>query len=307
MDQSYQSSPDIIVLTDREGDAMNYRACIQESIDYIEDHLKEDLTAEVLAKIAGFSPYHYSRVFHAYIGKPVMEYIRCRRLAHALVELAQGKRIIDVALEYGFETHNGFGKAFRKTYGCSPEKYRLYTSGQVPAKVDLSLLAQYNLRGAIVMEPQIVTKPAFKIAGYELKTTCRDGKNLQEIPAFWGAMTAERVDTLHNKLHSVGEAELGLCFPNDPANGDFSYVIAVSVSDFDDVPPDLFTAEISEAVYAIFTTPADDSEKNIAQAIQGTWKYIHETWFPTQAMSLLKGKRILSCMEMRKLRSMSRS
>ncbi len=116
---------------------MNYRACIQASIDYIEDHLKEDLTAEALAGIAGFSPYHYYRVFNAYVGVPVMEYIRRRRLAYAVVELAQGRRIIDIAMEYGFDTHNGFGKAFRKTYGCSPEKYRLHVSGQVPMKVDL--------------------------------------------------------------------------------------------------------------------------------------------------------------------------
>ena len=54
---------------------MDYRACIQASIDYIEDHLKEELTAEALAGIAGFSPYHYSRLFHAYVGKTVMEYI----------------------------------------------------------------------------------------------------------------------------------------------------------------------------------------------------------------------------------------
>ena len=54
---------------------MNYRACIQASIDYIEEHLKDELTAEALASIAGFSVYHYSRVFHAYVGKPVMEYI----------------------------------------------------------------------------------------------------------------------------------------------------------------------------------------------------------------------------------------
>ena len=71
---------------------MDYRACIQASIDYIEDHLKEDLTAEALAGTAGFSPYHYSRLFHAYVGKSVMEYIRCRRLAYAVVDLVQGKR-----------------------------------------------------------------------------------------------------------------------------------------------------------------------------------------------------------------------
>ncbi|HEY4384423.1 MAG TPA: AraC family transcriptional regulator [Ktedonobacteraceae bacterium] len=290
MEQSHQSVPAIMPLPIGKGDAMNYRACIQASIDYIEDHLKEDLTAEALAGIACFSPYHYSRVFHAYVGRPLMEYVRCRRLAYAAVELVQGKRIIDIALDYGFETHNGFGKAFRKVYGCSPEKYRLHGSGQVPTKVDLFLLAQYNLRGAIVMEPQIVTKLAFKVAGYELKTTCRDGKNFQEIPAFWGNMTAERFATLHNKLHSVGEAELGLCFQTDPANGDMSYVISVEVSDFNGVPADLFTAEMPETVYAIFTTSATDGDRDISQAIQGTWRYIYETWLPGSGYEFAEGK-----------------
>ncbi len=269
---------------------MNYRACIQASIDYIEEHLKEDLMAEALASIASFSAYHYSRVFHAYVGKPVMEYIRCRRLAYAVVELAQGKRIIDIALEYGFETHNGFGKAFRKIYGCSPEQYRLHGSGQVLPKVDLFLLANDHVRGAMMMEPQIVTKPAFKVAGYELKTTTRDNACNQEITAFWDRMTAERLDMLHNTLQSVSEAELGVCFPADAATGDFSYVIAVEVSDFNGVPAGLFTADIPEAIYAIFTTPANDGEKNIAPAIQATWKYIHDTWFPTSGYEFAEGQ-----------------
>lgn len=267
---------------------MDYRACIQASIDYIEDHLKEDLTAEALAGIAGFSPYHYSRLFHAYVGKPVMEYIRCRRLAYSVVDLVQGKRIIDIALEYGFETHNGFGKAFRKVYGCSPERYRLHGSGQIPLRVDLSLLVQYDLRGAIVMEPQIVEKPAFKIAGYELKTTTRDGLSNQEIPAFWG--NVEHLSFLHNQLHSVGAAELGMCFPADPVTGDFSYIIAVEVSDFDGVPADLFTAEVPEAVYAVFTTPANDGEENIGPAIEGSWNYIHQTWLPNSGYEIAEGK-----------------
>ena len=140
------------------------------------------------------------------------------------------------------------------------------------------------------MEPQIVTRPAFKVAGYELKTTTRDGVNNQEVPAFWGTMATERLDILHNQLPGVGEAELGMCFPIDPANGDFSYVIAVEVSDFSSVPKDLFTAEIPETVYAIFTTPANDGEENIAPAIQGTWQYIHETWFPSSGYEFAEGK-----------------
>ena len=53
---------------------MDYRACIQESIDYIEDHLQEAIAVDHLARIAGFSSYHYYRIFQVYVGIPVMDY-----------------------------------------------------------------------------------------------------------------------------------------------------------------------------------------------------------------------------------------
>lgn len=87
---------------------MSYMECFQKSIDYIEEHLQDKMTVEELSAIAGFSPYHFYRLFAAYVGLPVMEYVRRRRLAHAAAELAKGKRVIDIAMEYGFETHAGF-------------------------------------------------------------------------------------------------------------------------------------------------------------------------------------------------------
>jgi len=72
--------------------------------------------------------------------------------------------------------------------------------------------------------------------------------------------------------------------------GDFSYVISVEVSSFDGVPADLFTSEVPETVYAIFTTPADDGGADISPAIQGTWQYIHETWFPGSGYEFDEGK-----------------
>lgn len=147
---------------------MDYRMCIQKSIDYIEEHLRACITVDELAQIAGFSTYHYYRIFNAYVGVPVVEYIRRRRLAYAATELIRGKRILDIAMDYGFDTYNGFAKAFRKTYGCSPEQYRSHVSGQLPQKVNLLLFQEYNILGGIVVEPKIISKPAAKVAGYEL-------------------------------------------------------------------------------------------------------------------------------------------
>jgi len=86
------------------------RRIIQESIDYIEANLKTDLTAQELADNAGFSQYHYYRLFQLATGMPVMQYIVRRKLLNALYEISQGNKIIDAALEYGFNTHAGFTK-----------------------------------------------------------------------------------------------------------------------------------------------------------------------------------------------------
>lgn len=270
---------------------MDYRACVQTSIDYIEEHLQEDITVDHLASLAGFSPYHYYRVFQAYVGIPVMDYIRRRRLAYAAAALAQGKRIIDIALDSGFETHNGFAKAFRKTYGVSPDVYRLHVSGRLPKKVDLLLLEQYHLTGGIVVEPRFVTRPTIKIAGYELKTTMRDGKNNQEIPAFWQSLMPDKFNRLHQTLRAVQHNELGICLPPDSATGDFSYVVALEVEDYDGAPPDMYRGQVPEATYAVFTVPpVESSGPAFSDAIQGTWQYIFDTWFPGSGYEMAEGK-----------------
>ncbi|ARC84301.1 helix-turn-helix domain protein [Clostridium argentinense CDC 2741] len=261
---------------------MDYRACIQQSIDYIEIHLKEDITVEKLAALAGFSSYHYYRVFQFYVGLPVMKYIRKRRIAYAATELLDGRKILDIALDYGFDTHAGFTKAFRKSYGVSPEQYRIHATKRIPEKVDLMKLAKYKIIGGIIMQPKFIVKPAFKLAGYELKTTSNDGKNNTEIPKFWDRYFEENwAKTLHEKITPVNHAELGVCLQPDMKTGNFSYIIGVEVRNFDNIPEGLFKGEINEATYAVFTTPPSDRKDNgFTNTIQGTWNYIWNEWFP---------------------------
>ena len=88
---------------------MNQIELIQNCIDYIEENLKTEITAAELADRAGFSIFHFYRLFQAETGMPVMQYILKRRLLNAIYEIAQGRKKIDVAQEYGFDTY-----AFRK-------------------------------------------------------------------------------------------------------------------------------------------------------------------------------------------------
>ena len=96
---------------------------IKPGLDYIEQNLKTDITAEQLAIKANYSTYHYYRLFSSVMGSSVSGYILKRRLDHALAEIADGRKAVDVVLEYGFDTYAGFYKAFIKMYGCSPKKY----------------------------------------------------------------------------------------------------------------------------------------------------------------------------------------
>ena len=111
---------------------MDYIEILQEMLRYIDTNIKEKLSVEKLAARAGFSPYHFCRVFQWEVGYSIMEYVRNRKLAYAASEISTGDKIVDIAVDYGFETHSGFSKAFRRYFNCSPEKYRMHASFEVP-------------------------------------------------------------------------------------------------------------------------------------------------------------------------------
>lgn len=103
---------------------MHYQL-IHKSIEYIEQHLEEELDLEKVAKAAGLSKYHFHRVFRKYVNKNVHEYIRARRLSQAAnLLLYSGERILDIALQYGFESQEAFTRAFKEIYALPPAQYR---------------------------------------------------------------------------------------------------------------------------------------------------------------------------------------
>jgi len=105
---------------------------INSSLDYIEQNLKTEITADELAEMSNYSVRHFCRLFAQVMGSTVASYIVKRRLDHALLEISSGRKAIGVVLEYGFDTYAGFYKAFVKMYGCSPKKYlNIYKKSEV--------------------------------------------------------------------------------------------------------------------------------------------------------------------------------
>ena len=148
---------------------MNSRQIIMESAAYIEQHLKDALSVDLLADRAGFSPYYFCRLFSLYMQMPVMEYVRRRRLATGAAEICAGRRILDVAMDYGFESHNGFAKAFRKVYGYSPDEYRRRVSPHRP--IAPNPLSGQKGNFSIKPEVQIRQQDGFYVAGLTLLTS----------------------------------------------------------------------------------------------------------------------------------------
>lgn len=89
-------------------------------LKYIEEHLEESLNIKRLAEIAGYSEYHFIRMFKRYTNETVMEYVCRRRLIRACKDILLGMRIIDVAIKYGWQSHSAFSKSFNREFGFPP-------------------------------------------------------------------------------------------------------------------------------------------------------------------------------------------
>jgi len=267
---------------------METTAMLENILTHIDAHLGEALSPSLLACRAGYSVWHFCRMFRYATGYGVMEYVRLRRLAFAAHALAKGGRILDISLDYGFETHAGFTKAFRRRYGCPPEVYRLHAQSPCPAPPNLAFCTQYAI-GGIIMEPKFVKLPAIRLAGYKLRTGDSGVGNNKAIPAFWDAyLTDGRCEKLHQEGFVVEHAEYGACFMPDPETGAFDYMIGVRVAQDAQIPSGYEVCTLPAAAYAVFSTPPC-REEEFAASIQGLWRYAFEEWFPNSGYEYAQG------------------
>jgi len=93
---------------------------------FIHEHLKEEFSLSDLAGSIGYSAFHLAREFKAAVGMSVMEYTRNQRIMAASKELLDFS-ICDIAMEYCFDTHAGFTKAFMAIFGCTPKEFQTHS------------------------------------------------------------------------------------------------------------------------------------------------------------------------------------
>ncbi|MFJ8068281.1 helix-turn-helix transcriptional regulator [Peribacillus sp. NPDC096447] len=127
---------------------MRYSPIIQKTIEYIENSLQDELSLENIARFAGFSKFHYHRIFHKEVGVTVSEYIRYRRIANAAnMLLYTDEKIIDIALYYRFETQESFTRSFKKYYDLPPGQYRKLVSKLTLQKEEMTMKNEQLLKG----------------------------------------------------------------------------------------------------------------------------------------------------------------
>lgn len=103
----------------------NIQDAVNEIDVFIRNQTDDTLTLRHLAERWGYSEFYFSRKFREISGMAFRDYLRCRRLAFALKELRDSDAgILDIALNYGFSSHEAFSRAFKKAYGVSPSTYR---------------------------------------------------------------------------------------------------------------------------------------------------------------------------------------
>ena len=113
------------------------REMIQKTLDYVDSNVKRDITAEELAEIAGYSVFHFYRLFQSAVGIPVMQYILRRKLLYAIYEIGLGRKKNDVIYEYGFETYSGFYRAFIREIGYTPAQYLRNYKAKRPYRINI--------------------------------------------------------------------------------------------------------------------------------------------------------------------------
>lgn len=148
---------------------MDWISGIQRAINYIEDHITEELDYEQIARESFSSAFHFQRVFSILCGYTLGEYIRSRRLSLAGAELASTReKVIDVAYKYGYDNPESFAKAFQRFHGITPTQAR----GRGAVLKSFSRLSiKVSLEGGSIMNYRIEEKPSMRLTGFKRRFT----------------------------------------------------------------------------------------------------------------------------------------
>jgi len=270
---------------------------IQKVLDYIEENLAVSHSPEELSKVAALSHFYFQRLFTRLVKRPVNEYIKMRRLARACEILEdKSKRILDIALEHGFNSHEHFTKTFKNAFGVTPEEYR-----NNPVRLNQimkpDLLLGYTMidedvpliTDSIVLEisRKTVTTPELYI-GFSAPVTMSEQTPLGETTGI--DIPGQLWDKFHRCKNEIkGLAPNGIEFAASSfenfENGSFSYFVGASALPDTTARDENTTYELPAAEYIVCSVEAENMAELTTSALGKSMSYLFGTWLPKHNLS----------------------
>jgi len=234
------------------------------AIEYIENNLNENITLGDVADSVHVSMYHFQRAFSIFTGFSVGEYIRNRRLSIAGQTLTYGGvRVLDVALECGYENAESFSRAFERFHGIKPSQAKKEGAS---LKSFNKMVIKVSIEGGSVINYRIEKKESFKVVLYpeifEMETC------VSEIPEKWSQY-------IKKEQSNIVCPEMGVRVFDQNRKDFFTYGIGCHMDLAKNVPEKFKIYEIPEYTWAIFSCIGP-----MPRSIQNMWKRIYSEWLP---------------------------
>lgn len=255
---------------------MDWIKGLQAAINYLESCMTDDVDYERAAREMNVSVFYFMRIFTVICGLTPAEYVRNRRLSLAGSELSVGNiKVIDAAMKYGYNTPEGFTRAFVRFHGVTPAEV---CRKNAPVRCYSPLRVSISVKGGKSMEYKIIQMPEFKVLEKAETHSLIGSKHLNTIPEFWDRAKKDGTIDVLVKNFANGEEDIyGICCGNSSdKDKTFEYAIACRCAE-NCIPPEGFRIRTVPArTWAVF-----ECVGAMPDAIQQTWHKMVTEFFPS--------------------------
>jgi len=247
---------------------------LNQVMDYIENRLTDDLSLEDISEYAGVSDFHFRKIFFYLSGMTLSEYIKNRKLSEANKDLLNGKKVTEVAFKYGYQSVDGFTRAFKKWSDFLPSDVLKKSLSKSSAKLSFVI----TVKGGTTMEFKIEEKPAFYLVGVNKRIPMQfEGVN-NEIVKLAKSITNEQKEEM-KALQNIEPYEFVNASYDADANflkeeGDLTHLIGVLTTK-NKVSNLLEKVPVEACTWAIFP-----NEGPFPFTLQETMAKTYSEWFP---------------------------
>lgn len=242
---------------------------LNDAMSYVEENLAGEITLEGAARRAACSAYHFQRMFPYMTGISFSEYVRRRRMTAAAMELAEGARVVDTALRYGYESPTAFNRAFQSVHGLPPSAAQVRGAAlRSFPRITFTL----SIKGEEAMEYRIEERAAFRVAGFAMREPMTLEDCFEKVPGFWAQVSGEipRLAALMDGSGPMGILGVSAC-----DGGRFSgYYIAAATRA--PAPEGMEEYSVPAGTWAVFPCCGP-----IPQAMQDLQRRIISEWLPS--------------------------